>query len=117
MFSPGNAVRVYLATGATDMRKSINGLSILIADQLELDPFSGYLFCFCNRKKDIVKILYWHFNGFCLWQKRLEQDRFQWPRTEQEVITMQGRELSWLLDGLSLHQAEAHEVLSYDTLV
>ena len=117
MFAPGSAVRVYLATGATDMRKSINGLSILIADQLELDPFSGYLFCFCNRKKDIVKILYWHCNGFCLWLKRLEQERFQWPQSEQEVITMQVRELSWLLDGLSLHQAEAHAVLSYDTLV
>jgi len=117
MFAPGNAVRVYLATGTTDMRKSINGLSILVADQLELDPFSGYLFCFCNRKKDIVKILYWHGNGFCLWQKRLEQHRFQWPQSEQEVLTMQGRELSWLLEGLSPHQVEAHAVLTYDTLV
>jgi hypothetical protein len=67
MFSSGNAVQVYLAIGATDMRKSINGLSIVIADQLELDPFFGYLFCFCNRRKDIVKILYWHCNGFCLY--------------------------------------------------
>ena len=117
MFAPGNAVRVYLATGTTDMRKSINGLSILVADQLELDPFSGYLFCFCNRKKDIVKILYWHGNGFCLWQKRLERHRFQWPQNEQEVITMQGRELSWLLDGLSPHQAEAHALLTYETVV
>jgi len=117
MFAPGNAVPVFLATGFTDMRNSINGLSVLVADQLELDPFSGYLFCFCNRRKDIVKILYWHCNGFCLRQKRLEQDRFQWPQSAQEVLTLQGRELSWLLDGLSLHQAEAHGAPAYDTLV
>lgn len=49
--------------------------------------------------------------------KRLEQDRFQWPQTEQEVITMQGRELAWLLDGLSVPKAEAHAMLSYNTLV
>ena len=53
------AVRVYLATGATDRRKSINGLSILVAEQLNLDPLSGHLFAFCNRKRDIVKVLYW----------------------------------------------------------
>jgi transposase len=59
MFSPGRSVRVYLAAGSTDMRKSIDSLSILVADRLDLDPFSGYLFCFCNRKRDMVKILYW----------------------------------------------------------
>jgi transposase len=67
MFFPGKSVQVYLATGSTDMRKSIDSLSILVADRLDLDPFSGYLFCFCNRKKDMVKILYWDRNGFCLW--------------------------------------------------
>ena len=51
MFFPGKSVQVYLATGSTDMRKSIDSLSILVADRLDLDPFSGYLFCFCNRKK------------------------------------------------------------------
>ena len=56
MFSPTHSVRVYIATGITDMRKSINGLSILVADQLELNPLSGHMFAFCNRKRDIVKI-------------------------------------------------------------
>jgi len=58
MFALANSAHVYLAPGATDMRKSINGLSLLVADQLELDPLSGHLFAFCNRKKDMVKILY-----------------------------------------------------------
>ena len=79
MFFPAHPVRVYIATGITDMRKSINGLSILVADQLELDPLSGHLFAFCNRKRDIIKIMYWDRNGFCLWHKRLERDRFRWP--------------------------------------
>lgn len=117
MFFPGNATQVYLAAGSTDMRKSINGLSILVADQLELDPLSGYLFCFCNRKKDTVKILYWDRNGFCLWQKRLEKDRFQWPQSEQEVFSVQGRQLSWLLDGLSLVQTDSHRQATYSSVM
>lgn len=117
MFFPGQQVQVYLATGATDMRKSINGLSILVADQFGLDPLSGRLFCFCNRKRDIVKIIYWDRNGFCLWHKRLEKDRFRWPEDEAEVIDIQGHELSWLLDGLSLDQQEAHLDLSYTRVV
>jgi transposase len=114
MFSPANSAQVYIAIGATDMRKSINGLSILVADQLELDPLTGHLFAFCNRRRDIVKILYWDRNGFCLWHKRLEQDRFQWPETEGDVLNIHGHELSWLLDGLSLNQCEAHRQLSYE---
>jgi len=117
MFSPANSAQVYIATGVTDMRKSINGLSILVADQLELDPLAGHLFAFCNRKRDIVKILYWDRNGFCLWLKRLEQDRFQWPDTEEDVLNIQGHQLSWLLDGLSLNQCEAHRKLSYEFMI
>lgn len=117
MFFPDNALQVYLATGATDMRKSINALSILVADQLALDPLSGYLFCFCNRKKDTVKILYWDRNGFCLWHKRLEKDQFPWPQSEQEVVAVQGRQLSWLLAGLSLDQADSHRQANYSSVV
>ena len=117
MFFPTQSVRVYIATGVTDMRKSINGLSILVADQLDLDPLSGHLFAFCNRKRDIVKILYWERNGFCLWHKRLEKDCFQWPESEEDVLDIHSRELTWLLDGLSLNQHEAHRLLSYKTLV
>jgi transposase len=64
MFFPGLSDQVYIATGVTDMRKSINGLSIMVAEQLALNPLSEHLFCFCNRKRDIVKILYWDRNGF-----------------------------------------------------
>ena len=75
MFYPTH-VRVFLATGNTDMRKSINGLSILVAQHLEMDPLSGHLFVFCNKRQNMVKILYWDRNGFCLWHKRLEKQSF-----------------------------------------
>jgi len=58
--------KVYLALGNTDMRKAINGLSILVQESMDIDPFSGHLFVFCNRKRNIIKILYWDRNGFCL---------------------------------------------------
>lgn len=117
MFTPASPVQVYIAAGVTDMRKSINGLSVLVAEQLDLDPLSGHLFAFCNRKRDMVKILYWDRNGFCLWHKRLEKDRFRWPETEAEVIGTGGRELSWLLDGLSLEQQDAHCRLTYESML
>ena len=116
MFTPTHSAQVYIALGVTDMRKAMNGLSLLVADQMELDPLSGHLFAFCNRKRDIVKILYWDRNGFCLWHKRLEKDRFRWPETREDVLTVQGYELSWLLDGLDLEQQVAHQPLEYEIM-
>ena len=98
-------VRVFIALGATDMRKSINGLSLLVEEQFELDLFSGSYFAFCNRKRDIVKILYWDTSGFAVWMKRLEKDMFRWPESEHEVIEISPVALSWLLQGLDLQQA------------
>jgi len=117
MFFPGISTRVYLAPGVTDMRKAINGLSLLVADQLEQEPLSGHLFGFCNRKRDMVKILYWDRNGFCLWHKRLEQGRFPWPASVEDVLAIRGYELGWLLDGLSLDQQSAHRELRYEIMV
>jgi len=115
MFPPSSEMKVYLALGNTDMRKSINGLSILIEHQLELDPFSN-LFVFCNRRRNIVKILYWDRNGFCLWQKRLEKHCFNWPESVSEVKQIRMRELMWLLEGLEIEQKKAHGQLFYETL-
>ncbi len=105
--------RVFLAIGATDMRKSINGLSLLVEQQFALHLFSGNYFAFCNRKRDIVKILYWGENGFCLWMKRLEKDAFRWPESEEDVVEVSRVALDWLLRGLDVQQA--HKRLSYNT--
>lgn len=106
--------KVFLSLGATDMRKSINGLSIIASEQMQKDIFSGHLFVFCNRNRTILKILYWDKNGFCLWQKRLEKDRFKWPGTQKEVMDIGSRELSWLIAGLNIHQA--HKPLKYSAI-
>ena len=105
------SARVFVAVGNTDMRKSINGLSILVEQAMDLNPFSGDLFVFCNRLRTIIKILYWDNNGFCLWHKRLEKDRFKWPHSVEEVVNIDQRQLQWLLSGLDI--ADAHRQLYY----
>lgn len=79
------AEQIYVACGYTDLRKSIDGLSTLVQQSFQLDPFSNALFLFCGRRCDRLKALYWEGDGFVLLYKRLEQGRFQWPRTESEA--------------------------------
>jgi transposase len=117
MIVPSEKTKVYLALGATDMRKAINGLSMLAQGTLELDPFSGHLFVFCNRRRKIIKILYWDRNGFALWQKRLEREVFRWPASREQVMEVSVRELRWLLEGLDFLTMKAHRQLSYSTVV
>jgi transposase len=89
---------VYLSCGATDMRKSINGLSAIVEGSFGLDPFSSSLFVFCNRNRDRIKILEWDGDGFWLYFKRLEKGRFRWPDTDgSRVMTLTGEELYMLL--------------------
>jgi transposase len=99
---------VYLALGRTDLRKSIDGLSIIVQETFKLDPFSRHFFVFCNRKKDKLKVLEWAGDGFWLHYKRLEKSRFQWPDGESESLAISQREFRWLLDGLSLQQRGAN---------
>lgn len=108
-------IRVFLATGYTDMRKSINGLSVLVARHFEKDPLSGHLFVFCNKRRNIVKILYWDRNGFCVWHKRLEKQFFKWPPSKSDLCEIDHRQLNWLLEGLEVHQQQAHDYLNYTT--
>ena len=110
MISP---TQVYLVTGVTDMRKSINGLSIIVADELELDPLSKAWFVFCNRGRDKLKILFWDTNGFWLYYRRLEQGRFQWPKHDETPSAMhiEERQLQWLLSGLPVVNRTKHQRL------
>ena len=92
--------RVYLAMGPTDMRKGFDGLSMLAQDTLKQDPFCGHLFVFRGKRGDLVKILYWDGQGFCLFAKRLEKGRFVWPITKEGVVTLTPAQLSMLLEGI-----------------
>lgn len=109
--------QVYLAAGATDMRKQIDGLAALVVDVLEADPFSSHVFVFCNRGRDKLKILFWHTNGFWLWYRRLERERFWWPSAQSEgPVKLSVRELAWLLEGLDPHRVAAHKGADFDLL-
>ncbi len=107
-------LRVYLHRAPVDFRKQINGLSVLVQEAMELDPFGAALYVFTNRRCDRVKILYWDKNGFCLWLKRLERDRFVWPHLdEREVVELSGEQLSWLLAGFDIFRFPPHQQLNY----
>lgn len=109
MLSLAGIERVYLACGATDMRKSIDGLAALVSQVFHLDPFAPSLFVFCNRRRDKLKILYWDMNGFWLLYRRLESGRFKWPQSPADAtLTVDRRQLQWLLHGLDLEQRKAH---------
>ncbi|MBD1371039.1 IS66 family insertion sequence element accessory protein TnpB [Hazenella sp. IB182357] len=79
MLNESRIEHVYLAKGSTDLRKSIDGLAVLVQERFNLDPFSPSLFVFCNRKRDKLKILQWEHNGFWLHYRRLERGTFLWP--------------------------------------
>lgn len=117
MLSFPSASPVYLACGATDIRKSIDGLAAIVQEQFELNPFSSALFVFCNRRRDKLKILYWDHAGFWLYYRRLERGTFQWPSGGTAPLCLTQRELRWLLDGLSLTQRHAHPRVSPEVAI
>ena len=111
MWLTGN-LKIWLYKEAIDMRKSIDGLSIVVADNLNINPMNAEIFVFYNRYGDKIKILYWDKNGFCLWYKRLEKGRFKIPKAQEEY-NMTAEQLRWLLDGLDIGQMKPIECLDY----
>jgi transposase len=106
--------RVHLCREPVDMRKSIDGLAALVSHVLKQDPFSAELFVFVNRQRNKIKILAWDRSGFVILYKRLEQERFHWPKTESTAtITITGQQLNWLLDGYNLTAMKPHAALPY----
>ena len=105
-----DADHIFLACGATDFRKQISGLVTLVHAQFKLDPYKdSYVFIFCNKKKDAIKLLRYDKNGFILATKKLLDDmKFQWPRTPDEVKEISFQQVEWLLQGLEIEQKKAH---------
>ena len=95
-------LKVYLHREAIDFRKSINGLAVLVAQSMGRDPFAGATYVFRNRHCDRIELLMYDRTGFWLRIKRLEQDRFVWPRRSQAVLELSSEELHWLLEGIDL---------------
>lgn len=117
MLRPSSELSVYLYADVVDMRKSIDGLSALVEQELELSSMSGTLFAFCNRARDKIKILYWERNGYVLWYKRLEKQRFTWLHEAQSgSLLITGYQLNLLLDGLDILHNKPHETLFYTSV-
>jgi transposase len=106
VFGVGTATRIYLAAGATDMRKSFEGLYGLARDRLQCDPLSGHVFLFCNGQRNRLKVLFWDGSGLWVCAKRLEKGRFRWPEADARAkITLTHEELAMLIGGIDLRQA------------
>jgi transposase len=104
MFGVGPATRIYLAAGATDMRKGFEGLYGLVRDQLQLEPLSGHIFLFSNAHRNRLKLLFWDGSGLWVCAKRLEKGCFRWPQVEagQNKVVLSQEELALLLGGIDL---------------
>lgn len=107
-----SADHVFLACGYTDMRRGIDGLAGLVASRFRLDPCQPSLFIFCGRRCDRIKALLWDRDGFLLLYKRLDNGRFKWPRSPDELREIDARQLRWLLEGLSIDQPNAIRLAS-----
>ena len=94
--------KVYLACGYTDLRKQIDGLAAMVVESFGQDPCQDALYLFCGRRSDRFKALYWEGDGFLLLYKRLEEGKFQWPRSAFEVRQLTQQQLRWLLEGLTI---------------
>jgi len=108
--------QVYLYVAPIDFRKSFRGLSAIVECELGHDPFAGHLYAFTNKQRNKIKCLFWENNGFVLYYKSLEEDKFSWPKTQDELMTLNGQQINWLLDGLDISAMQGHKKLHYDSV-
>jgi transposase len=120
MFGVGPATRIYLAAGATDMRKGFEGLYGLVRDRLLCEPLSGHIFIFSNAQRNRLKLLFWDGSGLWVCAKRLEKGRFRWPEAAggRASIVLSHEELALLVGGIDLRETRRrwHRVVQAATL-
>lgn len=105
------ATNIYIVTGYTDMRKSIDGLCAIVLDQLKEEPNSQSIYLFCGKRCDRIKILLREPDGFVLLYKKLDviQGRYRWPRNKSEVKSITWQQFDWLMSGLDIEQPRLSE--------
>ena len=105
---------VFIHRDPVDMRKAINGLSEIVESAGMGSLMGPHLFVFCGRRRHVIKILYFDKSGFCLWQKRLERDRFAWPKKHPDsVLQITPGQMQWLLDGYDVWKMKPFEELQF----
>jgi transposase len=101
----GGTKPIYLCCGQTDMRKSINGLTALVKNSFDMDPFADAMFVFCNKGRNRIKILEWDTDGFWLYFKRLERGRLSWPSADKSgTMILSADELACLIASAKLEK-------------
>ena len=106
---------VFIHREPVDMRKAINGLSEIVQHAAMGNLMKPHLFVFCGKRRNTMKILYFDKSGFCLWQKRLEKDKFPWPKKLTEVVvSITPEQLSWLLEGYDIFKIKPFTELSFE---
>jgi transposase len=106
--------RIYLYRDPVDFRKSYHGLAAIVEQELGDNPFDGALYAFTNRQRNKVKLLMWEDNGFVLYYKALAEEKFRWPRPEDDVMALTGEQINWLLDGYDISLMKGHRKLHYE---
>jgi len=106
-----NKVRIYIRPGSTDLRKAVNGLSVMVEQEMKGEVFSGDVYLFCNQERRLIKALWWDLTGFWLSQKRIEKEKYPWPETSEAVQELSREELMMLLKGIDFFKA--HKTLYY----
>ena len=106
-------LKVFLYRDYVDMRKSMNGLSIIVEESLGRNPLDGSLYIFSNRSRKILKMLYWDKTGYAIWHKRLEEARYKWPRYGEQSVSLSTEQLHFLLSGYDVWKMKPHKTLSY----
>jgi transposase len=98
-------VRIFIRPGYTDLRKAVNGLTVLVQEQMKRDPFSGSVYLFCNKGRKLLKAVWWDRTGFWLSQKRLEKEKWPWPENAEEAEELNREQLEMLLEGIDFWKA------------
>lgn len=108
--------QVFIYRDPVDFRKSHRGLAAIVELELGHNPFAGHLYAFTNRQRNKIKCLFWEDNGFVLYYKSLAEEKFKWPRRTDELVTLTGEQMNWLLDGYDISQMTPHKKLHYDSV-
>lgn len=115
IFPDINKLEIYLCVGAIDMRKSFNGLALIIETILKHNPCSRNLYVFCNRSRTTMKILYYDGNSFCIWQKKIKGEKFFWPSIESEITRVDSEQLYMMICGIDY--SRMNKKYNFDTVM
>lgn len=106
--------RIFLYREPVDFRKSFRGLAAIVEQELGNNPFDGALYAFTNRQRNKIKLLFWEDNGFVLYYKSLAEEKFRWPRPQEQTLALTGEQINWLLDGYDISLMQGHKKLHYE---